>query len=84
MIVSDTVTKVTIEFLTAMIFPVPVPSPGFGMAKRRVMGLSRKGLASHGSAPTTAANGAMLWKFSIRLSMSRPSFTKPKGSPNES
>lgn len=77
-------TRIAMKLLTAMIFPVPVPSPGLGMAKRRVMGFSRKGLASQGRAPTTAANGAMLWKFSIRFSMSRPSFTKPKGSPNES
>ena len=50
----------TLGGLTAIIFPVPVPSPGFGMAKRRVIGFSRNGLASHGSAPTTAAKGAIL------------------------
>ena len=67
-----------------MIFPVPGPSPGRGMKYRLVTAFSRQGRASHGRAPTTAAKGAIWWKFPIRFSRSRPWETKPTGSPNES
>lgn len=71
-------------FCTAMILPVPLLSPGLGMKKRRVIGFSRTGRTSQGRAPTTAANGAISWKFLIRFSTSQPCVINPMGSPNES